>query len=180
LLELLEEFIMRRVRYSVAMSLDGYIAGPDGEYDWIVMGSDAAAYFQEFYAQFDIAVMGRRTFEVFGGAVEGMRTYVFSRTLPPGSHKDVTVLGEDGLARLREMRAEDGKDIWLFGGGSLFASLVSDGLVDTVELGVMPVILGAGKPLMSGTGGRVKLRLIKSEATTDGVLSLNYAVEHQQ
>jgi dihydrofolate reductase len=169
---------MRRVRYSVAMSLDGYIAGPNGEADWIEMPADAAAYFNSFFAQFDTAVMGRRSFEVYSGAVEGMQTYVFSRTLPPGPHKDVTVLGDEGIARLREMRAENGKDIWLFGGGSLFASLASAGLVDTVELGVMPVILGAGIPLMSATGGHVKLKLVKSDATPEGILSLEYAVKY--
>jgi dihydrofolate reductase len=158
--------------------LGRYIAGPNGEYDWIVMPSDSAEYFKVFYAQFDIAVMGRRTFEVVAGAVKRMRTCVFSRTLPPGPLKDVTVLGDDGIARLREMRAQEGKDIWLFGGGKLFASLINAGLVDTVELGVMPVILGAGIPLMAATGGHVKLRLIKSETTPEDILSLEYSVEH--
>ena len=169
---------MRRVRYAVATSLDGFIAGPNGEYDWIVMGPDAASYFKSFYAQFDIAVMGRRTFEVVGGAIEGMRTYVFSRTLPPGPYKDVTVLGDDGIARLRELREEDGKDVWLFGGGVLFGTLASAGLVDSVELGVMPILLGAGQPLMLGNSGRVKLKLIKNDSSPQGVLSLNYAVDH--
>ena len=78
--------------------------------------------------------MGRRAYEVFGGAVEGMDTYVFSRTLPPGSRNGVTVLGENGLARLRELRAGDGNDIWLFGDTSLFGSLAAAGMVELVEL----------------------------------------------
>ena len=168
---------MRRVRYSVAMSLDGYIAGPQGEADWIEMDPsvDVAKFFREFYAQFDAAIMGRRTYEVFGGAVEGMATYVFSRTLPPGPLKGVTVLGEDAITRLAEMRAGNGKDIWLFGGGTLFGSLASAGLVDTVELGVMPVMLGAGRPVMSGNTARVKLRLSSCESS-GSALSVKYSL----
>jgi dihydrofolate reductase len=162
------------------MSLDGYIAGPNGEADWIQMPADAAAYFNTFFAQFDTAVMGRKSFEVYGGAVEGMQTYVFSRTLRPGLHKDVTIVGDEGIARLRELRAGNGMDIWLFGGGSLFASLAAADLVDTVELGVMPVILGAGIPVMSEKGRQVKLKLTKSEATADGILSLEYTVVKQK
>jgi dihydrofolate reductase len=160
------------------MSLDGYIAGPQGEADWIEMDPhvDAAAFFREFYAQFDVAIMGRRTYEVVGGAIEGMATYVFSRTLPPGPRNGVTVLGDDGLTRLAEIRAQDGKDIWLFGGGALFGSLASAGLVDAVELGVMPVMLGNGKPVISGNTARVKLRLSACESSA-GALSVKYDVD---
>ena len=169
---------MRQVRYAVAMSLDGYIAGPQGEADWIEMDPsvDVAAFFTAFYAQFEIAIMGRRAYETYGGAVEGMDTYVFSRTLSPGPRKGVTIVGDEGAARLRKLRAGTGKDIWLFGGGSLFGRLASAGLVDTVEVSVMPVMLGAGRPVISDNTTRVKLRLLSSEASS-GVLSLKYAVQ---
>ena len=115
---------MRRVRYAVVVSLDGYIAGPKGEADWIVGDPtvDVAEFFKAFYAQFDIAVMGRRTYELVGGAIEGMRTYVFSRTLSPADCSGVTVLS-DGIAELERLRAEDGRDIWLFGGGIAFSEI---------------------------------------------------------
>ena len=170
---------MRRVRYAVAMSLDGYIAGPQGDADWIEMDPsvDVAAFFRKFYAQFDVAIMGRRTYEVVGGAIEGMVTYVFSRTLPPGPRNGVTVLGEDGATRLAKMRTERGKDIWLFGGGALFGSLASAGLVDTVELSVMPVMLGGGRPVISGNTARVRLQLSECERSPGGAISMKYDVD---
>jgi dihydrofolate reductase len=163
------------------MSLDGFIAGPQGEADWIEMDSsvDVAEYFRNFYAQFDTAVMGRRSYDLFGGAVEGMDTYVFSNTLPAGPRKGVTVLGDNGLERVRELRAGKGKDIWLFGGGALFGSLSAAGLVDSIELAVMPVLLGSGVPVLSADAGRVKLRLVSSEAS-GGALSLKYDVVHKR
>lgn len=94
-----------------------------------------------------------------------------------GPRKGVTVLGEDGTSRLTEMRAQEGKDIWLFGGGALFGSLASAGLVDTVELGVMPVMLGGGRPVISGNTARVKLRLLSCEHSPSGPLSVTYAVD---
>lgn len=149
---------MRRIRCSVAMSLDGYIAGPNGEYDWIELDpSGAAAYFKAFYAQFDTALMGRKSYEQAGGGVKPFKTYVVSRTLSPHEHRGVTILGADALERIAELRAQPGKDIWLWGGGELFGSLAAAGLVDTVEVGVCPVLIGAGRKLMAGCSDYVKL-----------------------
>jgi dihydrofolate reductase len=160
------------------MSLDGYIAGPNGEFDWIDMDpSDATEYFKAFYAQFDTALMGRKSYELAKGAVAALKTYVVSRTLRPGKLGDVIVLGEDALERIAELRAQPGKDIWLWGGGELFGSLVGAGLVDTVEVGVIPVLLGAGRKVMVGCEQRVKLGPRPSGLQLPGHTLLTYDVQ---
>src|SRR5687768_14740530 len=111
----------RRVRYSVAMSLDGYIAGPNGEADWIIM--DPEIDFDSLYQGFDTILMGRRTFEPMAGSVRatpGMKTLVFSRTLRQEDHPRVTIVSDDAGEAVARLREAQGKDLWLFGGGTLF------------------------------------------------------------
>jgi dihydrofolate reductase len=167
---------MKRVRYSVAASLDGFIAGPNGEDDWIVIDPDID--FAALTSEFDTMLVGRRTFErsPTGGAMPGMATYVFSRTLRSADYPGVTVVSENAAALVAGLRQASGRDIWLFGGGSLFASLLEAGLVDTVELAVIPVLLGAGTPLMPDKT-RVKLKLMdQSVLPKTGTLLLKYDV----
>ena len=172
---------MRRVRYSVAASLDGYIAGPKGEADWIIM--DPEIDFGAIFQQFDTFLIGRRTFEVMtggkkkGGATPGVKTFVFSRTLRQKDYPKVTIVAEKAEEKVAALKAESGKDIWLFGGGELFRSLLAAGLVDTVEVGVVPVLLGVGIPLLPPPANQAKLSLVGHKVyNKTGIVSLEYAV----
>ena len=169
---------VRRVRYRVAASLDGYIAGPNGEIDWIV--HDPNVDFASIYAGFDTVLLGRTTYELTRQPgtppwPAGWRIYVFSRTLNPVDHPDVTVVSRDIVAPVAELRAQPGLDIWLFGGGNLFASLLAAGLVDQVEVALIPVLLGQGIPLL-GAEARVPLTLVQSDRTDVGIVNLVYNV----
>lgn len=171
----------RRIRYQVAASLDGFVAGPHGEADWIPMDPDID--FGALFAQFDTLLMGRRTYEGMvsqgqSGGGFGMKTVVVSRTLKAQDHPGVTVIA-DGLAgAVATLKSKPGKDIWLFGGGELFRSLASLGMVDRVEVALVPVVLGGGIPLAPPPMDRVRLRLDGHRLyKKSGIMLLEYAVE---
>ncbi|MGH7711196.1 MAG: dihydrofolate reductase family protein [Gemmatimonadaceae bacterium] len=171
---------MRRVIYSVAMSLDGYIAGPQGEYDWIVMDPDID--FKEIFAQFDTLLMGRRTFAVTvsqgqGGGWPEVKTVVFSKTLKQSDYPEVTIVSADAAATVKQLKAQPGKDIWLFGGGELFRSLLDAGVVDSIAVAVIPVVIGGGTPFLSAPANRTKLKLTKHKLyPKTGIVALDYDV----
>ena len=168
---------MRRLRYGVAVSLDGFIAGPKGEYDWIVM--DPSIDFERMYEEYDTAVMGRRTYEVVGGqgnaGMPGLDVIVCSRTLPAGALKGARVVN-DARKEVVQLKKKPGRDIWLFGGGSLFRSLLDAGVVDTVEVALIPVLLGGGIPLVP-SGSSAKLKLVDQKVlSSSGIVVLSYLV----
>lgn len=171
---------MRRLRYQVATSLDGYIAGPNGEFDWIVMDPDID--FATLVAQFDTAVMGRKTFMTTlqqggDGSFPCLEVVVFSRTLRQADYPAVSIVSTDPAERVRALKAAPGKDIWLFGGGELFRTLLDAGLVDTVEPAVVPVLLGGGIPMLSPPSSRTRLSLSKHRLyPKSGIMLLEYTV----
>jgi dihydrofolate reductase len=169
---------MRLVRYCVAMSLDGYIAGPEGEFDWIVVDPDID--FGALFNDFDTILMGRKTYEMTrqhpGPEMPETQTYVFSNTLHQADCVDATA-SNDPAATVTRLKQAIGKDIWLFGGGVLFNSLLQVGLVDTVEVAVIPILLGSGLPLLPGPATSSKLKLVENRTyDKTGIVSLKYSI----
>ena len=172
---------MRRILYRVASSLDGYIEGLCGEIDWIL--PDPAVSLASLYAGIDTALLGRRTYELTQrpGAPAFPRdwhVYVFSRTLPAAQRPSVTVISDDIGNAVAKLRSRPGGDIWLFGGGSLFASLLALNAVDRIELAIMPVLLGGGTPFLGAGAVQTRLKLTHSETHPSGIVRLHYDIRH--
>jgi dihydrofolate reductase len=171
---------MRRVRYSVAASLDGYIADANDGFDWIP--HDPTVDFVGLFERVDTILMGRRTFEIVraqGASPWSAKTrvYVVSRTLSPESAPGVTVVREDPVALASSLRHAPGSgEIWLFGGGQLFATLLGGHQVDAVEVTVVPVLLGGGVPLLAPGIERTELTLTKSHVYPSGMVMMHYSV----
>jgi dihydrofolate reductase len=164
------------------MSLNGFIADEKGGTGFLV--SDPTYDAGPFFSSIDTVLMGRVTYEeaVRQGmrAYHGLKNYVVSTTLRAADFPEVTMLDRDVEARVAELRSGSGKDIWLCGGGILFGRLLEAGLVDTVELGISPVLLGQGTPMLAlerTLTSPVRLKLTTNSVLPSGLLILEYAVE---
>ncbi len=171
--------VQRRLIYSVAASLDGYIARDDGSYDWIPEEPDID--WGAFLGRFDTMLMGRHTYEVLAsqdieGPMAAMEHLVFSRTLDPSDHPEVRIAREDPAQVLAGLRDRPGKDIWLMGGGQLFRSCLDRHLVDRIEVAVTPVLLGSGLPLLPPGEGDTRLALADLTRYPRGIVLLGYDV----
>jgi dihydrofolate reductase len=170
---------MRRVQYGVAVSLDGYIAGPNGEADWINM--DPTIDFSAIWARFDTLLMGRRTYEAAierlgRAAFAGKAVFVFSRQLDPQGHPGVTIVSELTRPWMRSLKSQEGKDIWLMGGGAVFRHLLDLGEVDSISVTIIPVLLGNGTPLMPSPYDPTQLTLSAHRVYQSGIISATYEI----
>src|SRR5215203_3547312 len=169
---------MRKVILGLAVSLDGFIEGPRGEYDWCVPDPDYNL--NEFFERFDTIFVGRKTYEM-SSEMEGgpagfpkFKEYVFSTTLD--KVKDgATLIKGNTKAEVEKIKKEKGKDIWLFGGARLTTSLMNLGLIDELSLAVYPVLLGGGKPLFNNVKDKIYLTLLDARTFLTGVVSLTYS-----
>jgi len=170
---------MRKIILGLAVSLDSFIEGPNGEYDWCFTDQDYGMH--DFFNRVDAVFMGRKSYDLVQGMentdfMPKMKTYVFSNTITQTKDDSIVVSG-DIAAEIAKIKNQPGKDIWLFGGANLTSSLMNSKLVDEVWLSVHPILLGSGKPLFSGIRERIKLNLIDTKTYSTGLVSLTYALE---
>lgn len=173
---------MRKIILGLAVSLDGFIEGPNGEYDWCFTDQDYGM--SGFFKRIDSIFIGRKSFELLQSmgdeAMPGfpkLKEYVFSNTLIEAT-KDITIVKGDIEKQVKTILDEPGKDIWLFGGASLTATLMNLGLVDEMWLSVHPILLGSGKPLFSGIRERIHLQLAETKTFDTGLVSLTYRLKN--
>lgn len=177
---------MRKVIYALTNSLDSYIARTDGAADWILM--DEEIDFAQLLARFDTVLIGRKTYEhtlqpgpeaeQISAGFMGIKTYVFSRTLQQFPPAGVNLVSAGAADFVRQLKQADGKDIWLMGGGLLAASLLQARLVDEIELGLQPILLGTGVPLFPAFDGQLELQLRECKTYKSGLVGLSYAVKN--
>jgi dihydrofolate reductase len=168
---------MRKIILSVAVSLDGYIEGPNGEYDWCPPPSKDEM--SAFMNRVDTVFMGRKSYEMMGKSMfPGMECFIFSNTLKEVKGKDMYLMKGDIVTKVKDLKIQKGKDIWLFGGASLTTTFLNEGLIDEMWLGLTPIVLGAGKPLFQNLRQRSTFDIISS-AVNGGYVSLGLRYNKQ-
>jgi dihydrofolate reductase len=169
---------MRKVVLGVGISLDGYIARPDGSVDFLFMPKDYSM--AAFFKRIDTAVMGRKTYDVAmklgGGSMSspGMKSYVFSRLLVAGERGEVTVVSKTPKQFVEGLRKEKGKDIWLMGGGELAREFLREDLVDELYLGIVPVLIGEGIAAFQSRFPQREFKLTENKTFSQGLIALRY------
>ncbi|MDP4087075.1 MAG: dihydrofolate reductase family protein [Bacillota bacterium] len=177
----------RRILLDLAVTLDGFIEGPEGEVDWCIMAPDMN--FTNFLNQIDTILYGRKSYDLWGQFIPDIKVsntekeiwelvhskekYVFSRSQNSIDNK-VTIINDNIVEEVNKLKNKPGKDIWLYGGASLITTFINLGLVDEFRLSVHPVILGEGKPLFIDIKQRVNLKLVETKKLSSGVVQLCY------
>jgi dihydrofolate reductase len=169
---------MRNVVLGLGISLDGYIARPNGAVDFLFMPKDYSM--APFFATIDTAIMGRKTLDaalqMSGGSFSGssMATYIFSHSKPAGERDGLVFINQSPATFIRQLRKRPGKDIWLMGGGELARAFLKADLVDGLYLGILPVLLGEGIPLFPSGFPQRDFTLRENKTYSKGLIALKY------
>lgn len=181
----------RKIILDLAVTLDGFIEGKNGEIDWCIM--DAEMGFTEFLDQIDTILYGRKSYDLWGQftppieetndaekelweSVHRKAKYVFSRALQAADSKAIFI-NDHILEEMNKLKNMPGKDMWLYGGASLITTFIELGLVDEFRLSVHPVVLGEGKPLFTDVKQRLNLKLVHTKPFSSGVVQLIYHLD---
>jgi dihydrofolate reductase len=179
---------VRKITFGGAISLDHYLARPDGAVDWILFGDEAGKVMAEYWVKVDTILMGRKTYEVanrmgqgefdYGG---GIKTYVFSRTLrSPSGSSNLEIISDNVVDFVRRLKGAPGKEICLMGGGELAKPLFEAGLIDEIGFNIHPVLLGSGIPLFHPMSHQIGLELIECRPFKNGCVYITYRVKQRQ
>jgi len=168
---------MRQVVLSLGISLDGYIARPDGAVDFLFMPKDHSM--APFMSTVDTLILGRKTLDaalrMSGGSYKWDRpTYVFSRTQPPGKRDGLEFVNQSPASMIGGLRKHRGKDIWLMGGGELARDFLTADLIDALHLGIVPTLIGEGIPLFPGGFPQREFKLVENRTYSKGLVALQY------
>lgn len=181
---------MRNIILDLAVTLDGFIEGPNGEVDWCIIDDDMN--FEDFLSSIDTIFYGRVSYDTWGNfqpdahasqtersiwsGVHAKKKYVFSSNPKQDNH--ATFVTGNLVEKVNEIKQQSGKDIWLYGGAKLIETFICHRLVDVYRIAVHPTALGAGKPLFENLKERIQLKLIGVNRFRSGVVQLIY--EHEQ
>jgi dihydrofolate reductase len=187
---------MRKIIFLMHVSLDGYVAGPNGEMDWIGYNDELVQYSASLHDSTDAVIYGRVTFQMMeyffpkllenpemGGEsdlkhaqwLDAATKYVFSRTLDHSDWKNTVFIHDNFAEEVRRIKEQPGKDIWMIASATLAQEFMRLGLIDEYRLNVNPVVLGGGKLLFDGLNEEIKLNLIEARTMMNGVVALRYA-----
>lgn len=180
---------MKKVILDLAVSLDGFIEGPNGEIDWCIMDDDMD--FDGFISSIDTIFYGRVSYDTWGNYQPDINASITEQMLWKEVHSKekfvfssqnwqderATFIKSDIANKVTEIKKQGGKDIWLYGGASLIKTFVNLGLIDLFRISVHPIALGSGKPLFENLKERIGLRLIKTNIFKSGVVQLIYELE---
>lgn len=185
---------MRKIIFLIHMSLDGYVAGPNGEMDWIVYGEDIANNAYSLHDKTDTAIYGRVTYEMMAGYwphvldnpdsdagdrrhavwVNDATKIVVSTTLETTNWQNAEIVRSDLESTFNRMKQEPGKDMWLLGSPTLAQNMMRLNLIDEYWMNISPVVLGRGKPMFAENDKLTKLNLIETKLFEGGVVGLRY------
>src|SRR6185312_3706390 len=183
---------MRKVVLDLAVTLDGFIEGPNEEIDWCIIEDDMD--FGGFLSTIDTIFYGRVSYDTWGNVqpgenagdtelklwedVHSKEKFVFSKQ-GRGDNK-ATFINSDIASRVSEIKNQSGKDIWLYGGAGIIKTFIESGLIDVYRISVHPIALGSGKPLFDDLKKRMQLKLVKTNVFKSGVVQLIYEIQQSE